>query len=197
MRRPVMVAAHALVGERGQMCVEMAVLLPVTLVIALAVLNLARYAELCARFDRVALDAVVACGASPSGAGDASSSKGRIVICTVKGDIHDIGKNIVRMLLENYGYDVVDLGRDVDPQLVVDAVVRDHVQLCGLSALMTSTVPAMSETIALLHEKAPWCRVMVGGAVLTPEYAKMVGADYYAKDATASAKIAAEVLGQR
>ena len=132
-----------------------------------------------------------------SPAGDASSSKGRIVICTVKGDIHDIGKNIVRMLLENYGYDVVDLGRDVDPQLVVDAVVRDHVQLCGLSALMTSTVPAMSETIALLHERAPWCRVMVGGAVLTPEYAKMVGADYYAKDATASAKIAAEVLGQR
>ena len=132
-----------------------------------------------------------------SPAGDASSSKGRIVICTVKGDIHDIGKNIVRMLLENYGYDVVDLGRDVDPQLVVDAVVRDHVRLCGLSALMTSTVPAMSETIALLHEKAPWCRVMVGGAVLTPEYAKMVGADYYAKDATASAKIAAEVLGQR
>ncbi len=132
-----------------------------------------------------------------SPAGDASSSKGRIVICTVKGDIHDIGKNIVRMLLENYGYNVVDLGRDVDPQLVVDAVVRDHVRLCGLSALMTSTVPAMSETIALLHEKAPWCRVMVGGAVLTPEYAKMVGADYYAKDATASAKIAAEVLGQR
>ena len=130
-----------------------------------------------------------------SPAGDESSSKGRIVICTVKGDIHDIGKNIVRMLLENYGYDVVDLGRDVDPTVVADAVVRDHVLLCGLSALMTSTVPAMSETIALLRERAPWCKVMVGGAVLTPEYAKMVGADYYAKDATESAKVAAEVLG--
>ena len=130
-----------------------------------------------------------------AGSEDAGPSKGRIVICTVKGDIHDIGKNIVRMLLENYGYDVVDLGRDVDPQVVADAVVRDHVLLCGLSALMTSTVPAMSETIELLHEKAPWCKVMVGGAVLTPEYAKMVGADYYAKDATESARIAAEVLG--
>ena len=129
-----------------------------------------------------------------SPAGDASSSKGRIVICTVKGDIHDIGKNIVKMLLENYGYDVVDLGRDVEPQVVSDAVVRDHVLLCGLSALMTSTVPAMAETIELLHEQAPWCKVMVGGAVLTPEYAKMVGADYYAKDATESARIAAEVF---
>jgi len=128
-------------------------------------------------------------------ASDPSASKGRIVICTVKGDIHDIGKNIVRMLLENYGYDVVDLGRDVDPRVVVDAVVADHVALCGLSALMTSTVPAMSETIELLHAEAPWCKVMVGGAVLTPEYAAMVGADFYAKDATASAKIAAEVLG--
>ena len=128
-------------------------------------------------------------------AGDASSSKGRIVICTVKGDIHDIGKNIVRMLLENYGYDVVDLGRDVDPEVVADAVERDHVLLCGLSALMTSTVPAMSETIKLLNERCPWCKVMVGGAVLTPEYAKMVGADYYSKDATEAAKVAAEVLG--
>ena len=130
-----------------------------------------------------------------SPAGDASSSKGRIVICTVKGDIHDIGKNIVRMLLENYGYDVVDLGRDVDPEVVADAVVRDHVLLCGLSALMTSTVPAMSDTIALLRERAPWCKVMVGGAVLTPEYAKMVGADFYSKDATEAARVAAEVLG--
>ncbi len=113
----------------------------------------------------------------------------------MKGDIHDIGKNIVKMLLENYGYDVVDLGRDVDPQVVVDAVVRDHVLLCGLSALMTTTVKSMADTIVLLREQAPWCRIVVGGAVLNPEYAQMVGADYYAKDANETAKIAAEVLG--
>ena len=99
------------------------------------------------------------------------------------------------MLLENYGYDVLDLGRDVDPKVFVDAVVEHHVRLAGLSALMTATVPAMQETIELLHERAPWCKVMVGGAVLNPEYAQMVGADYYAKDAAESAKIAAEVLG--
>ena len=122
-------------------------------------------------------------------------SKGKIVLATVKGDIHDIGKNIVRMLLENYGYDVIDLGRDVDPQVVADCVVEQHVELAGLSALMTTTVPAMSETIELLHEQAPWCKVMVGGAVLNPEYAQMVGADYYAKDANESAHIATEVLG--
>ncbi len=129
------------------------------------------------------------------GSSPASSGKGKIVLCTVKGDIHDIGKNIVRMLLENYGYDVVDLGRDVDPQAVVDAVLSDDVRLVGLSALMTTTVAGMSETIALLREKAPNAKVMVGGAVLNPEYAQMVGADYYAKDATESAKIAQEVLG--
>ena len=123
------------------------------------------------------------------------ASKGQVAICTVKGDIHDIGKNIVKMLLENYGYDVLDLGRDVDPKVFVDAVVEHHVRLAGLSALMTATVPAMQETIELLHERAPWCKVMVGGAVLNPEYAQMVGADYYAKDAAESAKIAAEVLG--
>ena len=122
-------------------------------------------------------------------------SKGAIALATVKGDIHDIGKNIVRMLLENYGYDVVDLGRDVDPQTFVDAVVKRHIELAGLSALMTTTVPAMAETIELLHAQAPWCKVMVGGAVLNPEYAQMVGADYYAKDANESARIAAEVLG--
>ena len=127
--------------------------------------------------------------------GDVVPSKGKIVICTVHGDIHDIGKNIVRMLLENYGYDVVDLGRDVPPEAVADAVVADHVELVGLSALMTATVPAMAETIELLRERAPWCRVVVGGAVLNPEYAQMVGADYYAKDATETARIAAEVLG--
>ena len=128
--------------------------------------------------------------------GDAAvPSKGKIVICTVHGDIHDIGKNIVRMLLENYGYDVVDLGRDVAPQAVVDAVAADHVRLVGLSALMTTTVPAMAETIELLRKEAPWAKVIVGGAVLNPEYAQMVGADYYAKDATETARIAGEVLG--
>ena len=133
--------------------------------------------------------------AASDATGAAGPSKGKVVICTVHGDIHDIGKNIVRMLLENYGFDVVDLGRDVPPQVVADAVVRDHVRLCGLSALMTATVPAMAETIELLRAQAPWCKVVVGGAVLTPEYAKMVGADYYAKDATETARIAGEVLG--
>ena len=130
------------------------------------------------------------------GDGDSTvPAKGKVVICTVQGDIHDIGKNIVRMLLENYGYDVVDLGRDVAPETVVEAVKRDHVKLVGLSALMTATVPAMAETIELLHKETPWCKTVVGGAVLNPEYAQMVGADYYAKDATETARIAAEVLG--
>ena len=124
----------------------------------------------------------------------AVADKGTVVVCTVKGDIHDIGKNIVRMLLENYGFEVVDLGRDVAPETVADAVVERHVRLVGLSALMTSTVPAMAETIELLRERAPWCKVVVGGAVLTPEYARMVGADFYAKDATETARIAGEVL---
>ena len=122
------------------------------------------------------------------------SSKGAIAIATVKGDIHDIGKNIVKMLLENYGYQVHDLGRDVEPQAFVDEVVRHHIALAGLSALMTTTVPAMAQTIELLRAQAPWCKVMVGGAVLNPEYARMVGADYYAKDASEAAHIAAEVL---
>ena len=132
---------------------------------------------------------------SASAEGAATADKGTVVVCTVKGDIHDIGKNIVRMLLENYGFDVVDLGRDVDPETVVKTVEERHVRLVGLSALMTSTVPAMAETIALLRERAPWCKVVVGGAVLTPEYAQMVGADFYAKDATETARIAGEVLG--
>jgi 5-methyltetrahydrofolate--homocysteine methyltransferase len=129
------------------------------------------------------------------GASAGVASKGRIALATVKGDIHDIGKNIVRMLLENYGYEVVDLGRDVDPQDFVDTVVEHHIELGGLSALMTTTVPAMAQTIELLHDQAPWCKVMVGGAVLNPEYAEMVGADFYAKDANESARIAGEVLG--
>ncbi|WP_417231124.1 homocysteine S-methyltransferase family protein [Thermophilibacter sp.] len=124
----------------------------------------------------------------------AVADKGTVVVCTVKGDIHDIGKNIVRMLLENYGFEVVDLGRDVAPETVADAVVERHVRLVGLSALMTSTVPAMAETIELLRERAPWCKVVVGGAVLTPEYARMVGADFYARDATETARIAGEVF---
>ena len=124
------------------------------------------------------------------------ASKGKVAVCTVKGDIHDIGKNIVKMLLENYGYDVIDLGRDVDPQVVVDTVVREHLRVVGLSALMTATVPAMADTIELLRQQAPWCKVIVGGAVLNPEYAKMVGADYYAKDAAESARIVGEILGQ-
>ena len=124
-----------------------------------------------------------------------AASKGRVAIATVRGDIHDIGKNIVRMLLENYGYDVIDLGRDCDPQLFADTVASQHVRLAGLSALMTTTVGAMSETIRLVRAQAPWCKVMVGGAVLNPEYAQMVGADFYAKDAATAARIAGEVLG--
>ena len=132
---------------------------------------------------------------SASTGGPEISGRGPVVICTVHGDIHDIGKNIVRMLLENYGFEVVDLGRDVAPEVVVDAVVARRAPLVGLSALMTSTVPAMAETIELLRERAPWCKVVVGGAVLTPEYAQMVGADFYARDATDTARIAGEVLG--
>ncbi len=130
--------------------------------------------------------------ASPSGT--AAAGKGPVVLCTVRGDIHDIGKNIVRMLLENYGFEVIDLGRDVPPQTVADAVVERRARLVGLSALMTPTVPAMAETIELLRERAPWCKVVVGGAVLTPEYAQMVGADFYAKDATETARIAGELF---
>ncbi|MBM6675589.1 homocysteine S-methyltransferase family protein [Olsenella uli] len=131
--------------------------------------------------------------AASAGDGAASAGRGPVVVCTVRGDIHDIGKNIVRMLLENYGFEVVDLGRDVAPEAVADAVVERHAPLAGLSALMTSTVPAMAETIELLRERAPWCKVVVGGAVLTPEYAEMVGADFYAKDATETVRIASEL----
>lgn len=112
----------------------------------------------------------------------------RIVIATVKGDVHDIGKNIVKLLLENYGFDVTDLGKDVDPEDVLAAVIDLKAQVCGLSALMTTTVPAMEETIKLVHEKAPWCKVMVGGAVLTQEYADRIGADAYSKDAMGSVR---------
>ena len=127
--------------------------------------------------------------------GAAGVSKGTIVICTVKGDIHDIGKNIVKVLLENYGYTVIDLGKDVDPALVVKAAKENDVKLVGLSALMTTTLGGMEETIKLLRANHE-CKIMVGGAVLTPEYAEKIGADYYAKDAKQSCDIAKEVFGQ-
>lgn len=129
--------------------------------------------------------------------GSVQEKKATIVIATVKGDIHDIGKNIVKVLLENYGYDVIDLGKDVPPELVVDTVVEKHAPLCGLSALMTTTVVSMEETIKKLREKAPWCKVMVGGAVLTQEYADMIGADFYGKDAMQSVHYAEELLGNK
>lgn len=122
--------------------------------------------------------------------GSDSAKKGKIIIATVKGDIHDIGKNIVKVLLENYGYDVIDLGKDIAPQTIVDAVKTHNVKLVGLSALMTTTVPSMEETIRLLKEQTTDVFVMVGGAVLTEEYAKMIGADYYGKDAMSSVRIA-------
>lgn len=126
--------------------------------------------------------------------GGTSAVKCPFVLATVKGDIHDIGKNIVRLLLENYGYAVSDLGRDVAPEAVCDEVLRLSAPLCGLSALMTTTVPAMEETIKLLRERAPFCRVVVGGAVLTQEYADAIGADKYAKDAMETVRYAEEVF---
>lgn len=124
-----------------------------------------------------------------------SVSKGKIVLATVKGDIHDIGKNIVKVLLENYGYTVIDLGKDVDYQAVVDAAIEHKVKLVGLSALMTTTLVSMEKTISLLRENHVDCKVMVGGAVLTPSYAKKIGADFYSKDAKESVDIAKQVLG--
>ncbi len=123
-----------------------------------------------------------------------TANKGTFVIATVHGDIHDIGKNIVKLLLENYGFDVVDLGKDVPPETVVETVLRLQAPLVGLSALMTTTVPAMEETIKQLNEKAPWCKVVVGGAVLTQEYADKIGADKYARDAMEAVRYAEEIL---
>ena len=127
--------------------------------------------------------------------GGAGAAKGRIVLATVKGDVHDIGKNIVKVILENYGFEVLDLGRDVPVETVVDTVRREHIRLVGLSALMTTTLKSMEETIAALHKAKLDCKVMVGGAVLTPEYAAKIGADWYAKDAKRSADIAKEFFG--
>lgn len=128
--------------------------------------------------------------------GTAQEKKAVIVIATVKGDIHDIGKNIVKVLLENYGYEVIDLGKDVPPETIVAKVAETHAPLVGLSALMTTTVVSMEETIKQLRDAAPWCKVMVGGAVLTQEYADMIGADFYGKDAMQSVYYAEELLNQ-
>lgn len=124
-----------------------------------------------------------------------SVKKGNIVIATVHGDIHDIGKNIVKLLLENYGYNVIDLGKNVPPETVLNAVIENHAPLVGLSALMTTTVPAMEKTVKLVKEKAPWCKTVVGGAVLTQDYADKIGADKYAADAMESVRYAETVIG--
>ena len=124
---------------------------------------------------------------------DSAEGKMPIVLATVKGDIHDIGKNIVKLLLENYGYSVTDLGRDVPPEVVAEAAIRLHAPLVGLSALMTTTVPAMEETIKALRKDAPWCKIVVGGAVLTADYAAEIGADRYAADAMETVRYAEEI----
>lgn len=127
--------------------------------------------------------------------GKKQESKGKIVIATVKGDIHDIGKNIVKVLLENYGYDVIDLGKDVPPETIVETLIKEDVHLCGLSALMTTTVVSMEDTIKLIREKGLDVKVFVGGAVLNQEYADMIGADAYCKDALASVNYANKFFG--
>ena len=121
--------------------------------------------------------------------------RGRIVLATVHGDIHDIGKNIVRSLLENFRFDVVDLGRDVKPEAVAEAVLREQAGLVGLSALMTTTLTSMEETIRLVRRSSPDCKVMVGGAVLTESYARAIGADWYASDAMGAVRFAEQLFG--
>ena len=121
---------------------------------------------------------------------NARQDKATIIMATVKGDIHDIGKNIVCLLLENYGYKVVDLGRDVAPERVLEAAQKYGAKIVGLSALMTTTVPAMEETIKLLRKEAPHIKIMVGGAVLTKDYAESIGADFYGEDAMSSVRYA-------
>lgn len=124
---------------------------------------------------------------------DSASDKCYFIIATVKGDIHDIGKNIVKLLLENYGFRVIDLGRDVSPETIVEKTIETRAPIVGLSALMTTTVPAMEETIDLLRKKAPWCKIVVGGAVLNKEYADAIGADMYAKDAMETVRYAEKI----
>lgn len=126
--------------------------------------------------------------------GKKGAPKGKIIIATVKGDIHDIGKNIVKVLLENYDFEVIDLGKDVPPEVVVEACKKDHVMLVGLSALMTTTVAAMEETIKLLRKECPWAKTCVGGAVMTQEYADQIGADFYGKDAMDTVRYALELF---
>ena len=125
--------------------------------------------------------------------GSAQESKGRVILATVKGDIHDIGKNIVKVLLENYGYDVIDLGKDVPPETIVETALRENIRLVGLSALMTTTVVNMEETIRQLHEQKPDCRIVVGGAVMTQDYADKIGADCYGRDAMTTVRYADEL----
>jgi 5-methyltetrahydrofolate--homocysteine methyltransferase len=129
--------------------------------------------------------------------GQKTESKGIVVIATVEGDIHDIGKNIVKLLLENYGFQVVDLGKDVPPETIVEKAVELHAPLVALSALMTTTVPAMEKTVQLLKEKAPFCKTVVGGAVLTKEYAEKIGAHHYAKDAMECVRYAQVLMDSR
>ena len=129
--------------------------------------------------------------------GQEQEVKGRIILATVKGDIHDIGKNIVKVMLENYGFEVIDLGKDVAPELVAETAVRENIALVGLSALMTTTVVSMEETIRILHEKKPDTKIVVGGAVMTQEYADSIHADFYAKDAMATVHFAEEVFADR
>ena len=134
---------------------------------------------------------------------NAPVSKGKIILATVKGDIHDIGKNIVKVLLDNYGYTVVDLGRDVDPQKIVDTAIAQNIKMIGLSALMTTTLKSMEDTIKLVRntpqlqnpDGTSKCVIFVGGAVLTKDYAMKIGADYYCKDAKESVDTAKLVLG--
>lgn len=126
--------------------------------------------------------------------GQAEEKKDKVILATVKGDIHDIGKNIVKVLLENYSFEVLDLGKDVPPELVVQTAKEQEVKLVGLSALMTTTVVSMEETIKLLRKEVPGCKVVVGGAVLNPEYAEMIDADYYAKDAMQTVHYAQELF---
>jgi 5-methyltetrahydrofolate--homocysteine methyltransferase len=121
-------------------------------------------------------------------------SKGTVIMATVKGDIHDIGKNIVKVLLENFGFEVIDLGKDVPPEEVVKTVKEQGIKLVGLSALMTTTVPSMEETIKQLRRECPGTLVTVGGAVMTPEYAKMIDADNYSRDAMGAVRYAETVF---
>lgn len=130
-----------------------------------------------------------------SGSGNASVSKGRVLVATVKGDIHDIGKNIVKVIMENYGFEMIDMGRDVPIEDIVKTVQEKEIKLVGLSALMTTTLKSMEDTIKAVREIAPDCKFFVGGAVLTPEYAEKIGADYYCKDAMKSVEAAKEVFG--